>query len=168
MSWYKKVITKNIKGITTSAVFVLVFSLSIMLWHFVFGKHFQWIEIEPIEKPPFWPPSFYSALSFVTFGAFLYFVKFYRLLYFLVVKLLGEWGLYIRIKKVLWIFLTFLTYNVAVKVIDFLNMAISFVYNVVGAVLYAIPPLGFSGIVFILILYFYRKNELAKKGEIQE
>ena len=99
MSWYKKVLTKNKEDIITKTIFVIVFALITLLWHFVFGKSFEWREISPISEPSILIRYFYSALVFVTFGAFLHWINFYKFLHFLIVKTLGNWKLYKDIKK---------------------------------------------------------------------
>ncbi|MDD5032694.1 MAG: hypothetical protein PHC85_01040 [Candidatus Pacebacteria bacterium] len=149
MSWYKKVIAKNKKEIASSAAFAVVFALAILLWHFWLGKTFQWATINPIEAPSFFNRVLYSALVFVTFGAFLYWVRFYQFLYHLIVRGLGDRQLYRGIKGLIWGFLILIMYFwVVPKVVELLNAIISFLYNILNLVLYLFPPLGASLIVF--------------------
>jgi hypothetical protein len=42
MAWYKKALKENKKEIVSSTAFAVIFALAILLWHFVFGKSFQW------------------------------------------------------------------------------------------------------------------------------
>ena len=99
MSWYKKVLTKNKKDIITKTMFIIVFALVTLLWHFILGKNFEWQEISPVPEPNIFIRFLYSALFFVTLGRFLYRKKFYKSLHFLTVRILGNWKLYKDIKK---------------------------------------------------------------------
>ena len=158
MSWHKKVLAKNKKDIITKTMFIIVFALATLLWHFVLGKNFEWQEISPIPEPSIFICCFYSALVFVTFGAFLYKIKFYKSLHFLTVRILGDWKLYKDTKKFIWTLLILIMYFFIVpKIIDFLNTIISIAYNLLSLVLYLFPLLGISLILFFLIHIFVKK-----------
>src|SRR3989338_9358564 len=127
MSWYKKVLKENKKDIVSSAAFAVVFALAILLWHFALSKSFQWETINPIEAPSIFSRALYSALVLVTFGAFLYWVRFYQFLYHLAVRGLRDRQLYRGIKGLLWGSLILIMYFwVVPKVVELLNAIISF------------------------------------------
>jgi len=152
MSWYKKVLTKNKEYIITKTMFIIVFALVTLLWHFVLGKNFEWREISPIPEPSILIRCFYSALVFVTFGRFLYRTKFYKSLHFLIVRILGDWKLYKDTKNIIWKLLILIMYFFIVpKIIYLLNAIISVVYNLLGFILYLFSPLGISLIIFIVM-----------------
>jgi len=150
--WHKEAIIKNIKETLSSAFFYLVFLLIVLIWSLFIGKSFQWQSISPIEEPSLWHRAFYSALVFVTFGAFLYWIKFYRLLHSIFVKLLGDWKLYNGIKRAIWALLILAMYFYVVPlIVDILNAIISCLYNLLGLFLYLFPPFGIVLIIFVLI-----------------
>jgi len=151
MSWYKKILTENKKGIIQSAIISLVITLAFSIWYFISGNCFEWKTISPISQPSLLYRQFYSAFVFVTIGAFLYYiVKLWKFLYFILVKILRSWGLYELIKWALWTFLILITYFYIVPiVVDILNAVISFFYNLAILLLYLFPPIGIFLIVFL-------------------
>lgn len=164
MSWYKKVLTKSKEDIITKTMFIIVFALVTLLWHFVLGKNFEWQEISPIPEPSIFIRYFYSALVFVIPGRFLYRTKFYKSLHFLTVRILGDWKLYKDTKKFIWISLILIMYfSVVPKIIYFLNTIISIIYNLLGFVLYLSPPLGISLIIFIVVHILIKKLVYASR-----
>lgn len=165
--WYKKVIVDNKNKIISSTVFAVVFALAILLWHFALGKSFQWENISPIPKPSIFIESLYSALVFVTLGAFLYWIKFYQFLYHITVRIFGDWQLYQDIKRFIWGTLILVMYFwIVPKVIELLNAIISFFFNIINLILYIFPPLGISLIFFsigyILLKEWIKNRELNK------
>lgn len=155
MTWYKKVLKENKKEVMSSAAFAVVLALAILLWHFAFGKTFQWESISPIEAPSLFSRLLYSALVFVTFGAFLYWIRFYQLLY----HIISDRQLYRGIKGLIWGSLILVMYFwVVPTVVEILNAIISFFYNILNLLLYLFPPLGISLIVFS-IGYIIFKNK---------
>lgn len=161
MTWYKKVLKENKKEIASSAAFAIVFALAILLWHFAFGKSFQWETISPIDAPSIFSRALYSALVFVTFGAFLYWIKFYQLLY----HLISDRQLYRGIKGLIWGFLILAMYFwVVPTVVEILNAIISFFYNILNLILYLFPPLGISLIVFSIGYIISKKYYAIQKG----
>ena len=154
MSWYRKVLKENKKEIASSAAFAVVFALAILLWHFALGKSFQWETISPIEAPSLLSRALYSALVFITFGAFLYWVKFYQVLYHIV----SDRQLYRGIKGLIWGSLILVMYFwVVPTVVELLNAIISFFYNIFNLTLYLFPPLGVSLIMFSICYVLFNK-----------
>lgn len=162
MKWYEKTITENKAKIVSLGIFAIISSLVILLWRFGVGKTFQWETISPISQPEIFNRLFYSALVFITIGAFLYWLRFYQLLYRLIVKALGDWQLYNSIKKILWGSLMLLMYFwIVPKVVDLLNSIISFLYNILNLILYLFPPMGASLIIFSVGYYVIVKSKYA-------
>jgi hypothetical protein len=159
MVWYKKALKKYKKEIVTSATFLIIFALALLLWNFWLGKSFVWQKIEPLNAPSFFDRAFYSALVFVSVGAFLYLIKFYKFLHFLIVRQLRSWELYKSTKKFIWILLILGMYGIFSKIVDFFNSIISLIYNILGLVLYALPSLGISLAISIPLFIILKKAE---------
>lgn len=158
MSWYKKVLKENKKEIVSSTLFAVVFGLTVLLWHFAFGKSFKWETISPISEPSFFNRAFYSALVFLTLGAFLYWIKLYQFLYYLAVRILDDKQLYRIIKGLIWGSLILIMYFwIVPEVVELMNTVLSFFYNILNIILYLFPPFGVSFIVFIVCYIIFRK-----------
>lgn len=111
------------------------------------GKTFAWTDISPIDPPSIFVRIFYSALTFVTLGAFLYKIKFYQGLY----RVLGDWRSFKEAKAIIWVLLMGTMFFVIVPlVVDILNGILSIGYNLIALVLYAFPPVGVS----VILLHF--------------
>lgn len=166
MRWHKKVITKNKTEIIYSALSGIVFALAVLLWYFIFGKSFVWTEIEPLSAPSLLNRLFYSALVFVTIGALLYEIKIYRFLYNIFVRGLGSRELYNFIKAIIWLLLIVGVYFIVGKIVVFLNMLISFLYNILALLLYVTPPLGVTLIIMIVFTAFVERCNLSRRCNI--
>lgn len=159
MTWYKHTLKKYKKEVIKGTVFSVVCSVAFLIWIFIMGKIFVWTDISPIEQPSVFIRLFYSALTFITLGAFLYRVGFYKALY----QILGDWRSFKEAKAIIWVLLTGIMFFVIVPlVVDLLNGIISIVYNLFALVLYAFPPVGISLILFTL--YFYLKRQIQFKS----
>jgi len=157
MKWHKKAILKELKEAVSSGAFYIAFVVGLLLWHFGFGKSFEWVEIEPISTP-FWY-TFYSALVFVGPGAYLfYFTDFYKDLKSFFVRTLGAPNLHKGIKGVVWLSMAVVIFLVVKTVVEWLNTILSFFYNVLGLILYFCPPLGFALIVYAVVVYAKRRK----------
>ncbi len=155
MTWYKKVLRSEGADIKSFLTWFSIFLLITLLWGFFSGKSFEWQTISPIDEPSIFHRAFYSALVFVTLGAFLYWIKFYRLLYYISFK---DWELFKALKGLVWGSLILLMYFwIVPKVVWVLNMTLSFFFNLYNLILYLFPPLGVSLIVFSIVLILIRK-----------
>jgi len=157
MIWYKKALVEHKKEIVNSAIFTLIFALSLLLWNLGLGKSFVWRKIVPISAPNFFDRAFYSALVYVSVGALLYAVKFYKFLHYLIVRKMRDWKLYKETKSFIWLLLILGMYGIFSKIVDLLNNIISFTYNAFGLILYVFPALGISLIIFILLFMINKK-----------
>ena len=158
MTWYKHTLTKYKKEIIFSAILSVLFSITLLLWHFGLGKSYVWTKIEPISAPGLFERYFYSAFVFVTLGAFLYFIRFYQFLHGIIVGIFGDWRLYKDIKGFIWGGLILISYFwIIPRIVDFLNSVISFFYNIFGLILYSLPSLGIALILSVPALLYTRK-----------
>ncbi len=168
MVWYKKVLVEHKREIAISALYSIVFSLTLLLWRYGLGKSFVWEEIEPISAPGIFDRCFYSAFVFVTLGSFLYFIRFYQFLHGVIVGIFGGWRLYKDIKGFIWSGLILMSYFwVVPRIVDFLNSVISFFYNIFGFILYSLPSLGIALITcipcFVLINKHFQQDAVSKR-----
>lgn len=151
MSWYKKVLKEKQVEIILSTILAMVFAFTLTLWHLITGKSFAWQSISPVEAPDLLPRLLYSALVYVTLGAFLYSLGFYKFLYSLYRGVRGGWRAYNRMKGGIWLLLILGMYFVIIPVVvDILNATISFFYNILCLALYLFPALGISAILFFV------------------
>lgn len=165
MSWHKKAITKYFKENVGEVVFAIFSSLAILLRCFVRGRGFEPEQISLISQPPIFYRLPYSALVFVSLGAFLYWIKFYKAMYWLIVKCLGDWRLYKDFKALVWAGLMLLMYFVIVlRVVELLNVIISFLYNVLNFILYLYAPLGM--LLIIIVGFFIFKKYQKTREEV--
>lgn len=157
-TWYKRILTEKKKEIISSAIFAVLFALTIALWHYFTGKVFEWQSISPVDEPDLLPRLFYSALVYVTLGAVLYAMGFYEFLYSAYRGTRGGYRAYKEMKGAIWVVLVLGMYFVIIPVVvNILNAVASFFYNITILVLYLFPALGISGIVFA-IGYAMAKN----------
>lgn len=160
MTWYKHILTKYRKETIYSAILSVLFSITILLWHYWLGKSFVWTKIEPISAPDIFERYFYSAFVYVTLGALLYWLRFYQLLHGIIVGVFGDWRLYKDIKGFIWGGLILVSYFwVIPRIVDYLNAIISFFYNIFGLILYSLPALGVTLVLGIPAVVYIRKKD---------
>lgn len=159
MTWYRDVLIKNKDEIKQSAIASFVLSLLYLLYGYSSGHVFVWQEIKPIEQPTIFVRYFYSAFTFVTLGAFLYYVvKLWKGIHFICVKVLGSWDLYRLVKSLVWLGLMAVTYFYIVPtVVEILNAVISFFYNIFNFILYLSPTIGVFLILSVIGAYLIKK-----------
>lgn len=150
-NWHQKILLKSAKDIFKSSTIYIVLAFILTLWNFILGIKFQWQNITPLSQPTIFVRSFYSAFVFVTLGFVLYIIHFYKILHDILVKRLGQWGLYNAIKAIVWLFLIYISYMYIVPwLFKILNTGISFLFNIANLVLYLLPPVGIALIVSII------------------
>lgn len=153
MKWYNKQINKLFNETINTTAFALVFLFSLSVWHFILGQGYEWQTIAPISEPSIFQRALYSALTFVTLGAALYELGFYKFLY----QVIGDWQAYKEAKKIIWLLLMGLMFFIIVPItVSILNHIISFGYNIFNFVIYIFPPLGIAAILAIAYFYFKR------------
>ncbi len=157
MIWYQKTLKKYGKEILSGAIFSIICTLAFLLWIYGVGKTFTWTDISPIDPPSIFVRIFYSALTFVTLGAFLYKIGFYKALY----QMLDDWRSFKEAKAIIWVLLMGTMFFVIVPlVVNILNGILSIGYNLFALILYAFPPVGISIVLFTL--YVYLKRQIGK------
>jgi len=150
--WQKKTIVTylrahEVKAVTTSLALLFCAFLSAQV--FIFNRTFTWVEIAPLSDLP-WNRELFSALTYVSLGAILYYLFFYKFLSFLFYRLLGDYRAYVQAKRVVWLVLMVFNYfYVAPFVINILNRILSFVYNLVVLLLFVSPTLGGTIVCFL-------------------
>lgn len=155
-NWYQKILIKYKTEIISSVLGAFSFTLTINLLQYYSGQGFIWRHYEFISAPDIFQRTFYSALTFITLGAFLYFIRFYQALHFIIVEIIGSWSLYKGIKSLIWLFLMFTSYSYFPKLVDVINNIISFIVNLFFLILFVAPPLIFSFITFLLLFLVIR------------
>lgn len=161
IKWYQKVIIKNKKGIIKTTIISIIFTIIFSLWYFKSSNQFHWQSITPVSVPTISSRLFYSALVFVTLGAFLIFIRFYQFLHILLVKFLGSWELYRFAKKIIWNVLIFLMcFYIVPKIVGLLNAIASLFYNLWFLILYLSPTIGIFLSVFFISLIVYHNQWL--------
>ncbi len=158
--WYQKVLIKYKNDIASSALSALIFALVFTLWQIYSGQKFIWRDYEFISAPGIFERTIYSALTYITLGAFLYHIaKFWKTLHFLFVGMLGSWRLYKSFKKKIWPLLMLIVFLTVPYIVDFLNNIISFFVNICFFILYLAPAFGISFIIIFLILLLIRNKK---------
>ena len=154
--WHKRSIKKTGREVAAGTAFSTTFVLALFLWNFALGKTFIWQTIAPVSAPPL-VYEIYSAMVFVTFGAFLYWIRFYKFLHFIFVETLGDWRTYKQVKAIIWLLLIGLAYAAITKIVDAINSTLSVVLNLANFLLYLSPPLG-AGLIVAAIVYIWRSG----------
>jgi hypothetical protein len=141
--------------------------LAMTIFQLLNGSPFVWRNIEPMDQPGLFARLLYSALTFVTIGALLYFIRFYQLLS----SLFGhDRQGYRSAKKLIWLGLMYLMFTVLVPTgVNILNTILSFVYNIFVLMLY-LSPIASSILVVIIIISIHKQSilQLIKKTTKRE
>lgn len=172
MNLHIKVIRKLLKETYSGALFLILVALVSLLWYYFSWVSYEWRSIEPIEQPDTFVRIVYSFLVFFTLWLLLYFFRFYQLLHFVFVRLLGDRRAYKKIKWFIWLVLMWLMYLVIVPfVVDTMNNVLSFLYNLLGILVYLMPALWISITTFLIGIVLYAKivqknTEISSRGDI--
>lgn len=163
MVWYEKVIKDYSRETIIGVCVTLFVFLAMAIFQLSNGSPLVWQNIEPVDQPDLFARLLYSALTFVTLGAILYFIRFYQLMSWLFGS--NRRG-YRSAKKIIWVGLMYLMFTVFVPAgVSVLNTILSFFYNAFVLTLYLSPVL--SGVLMaIIIAAIYRQSilQLAKKA----
>lgn len=163
MKWYKKVIKDYSSETIVSVCITLSLLLGMAVFQLINGDAFAWHNITPIDQPDIFVRYLYSALTFLTIGALLYYLWFYKLLSMLFGR---DRSGYRSAKKLIWLGLMLFTYFVIVPVgVGVANSLISFLYNVLVLLVYVSPAVFviLLGTVFVIIYPKIRKRTKQKK-----
>lgn len=162
MEWHEKeiqILKWNIKiYVFCPVLFVVLSTTLILLSRYLLGRDFVSVEIMPIDVPNFSFRSL-SALTFVTSGAILYAIGFYRRLYEDSRSLGFSFTEYNQIKAVIWIFLVFgVTYRIIVWSISVINSLLSFLFNLWSGFLFYGWEILISLLITLILVLTYLKN----------
>lgn len=155
MTWYKKALLSTYRKelIVGGLVFAVLFVLSMV--QLASGEPFAWRQIEPFSTPGFWNRIFWSALTFVSLGAILYHIYFYKFLS----DLFGSnRGGYRQAKAVVWFGLMYVNYQIFPTVVDAANFIVNILFNSLVYVIY-ISPFLLAGIIFGAFLGMYAERK---------
>lgn len=140
VSWHSKIIADYSRKSVVSLILTLTILFVMAVVQLMHGEAFEWKNIAPLDTPDIWVRFLYSALTFVTIGALLYYVRFYQLLSMLFGS--NRRG-YRDTKKLIWTGLILLMFFVVIPAgVDAMNAIISFLYNILILLVY-ISPFGF-------------------------
>jgi len=157
-AWYTNELTKHRKELVNSTIFFSVFVMTVTLWGLFSGKPYEWQSIEPISKPSVMNWRLYSAIVFVTLGAFLYFSGFYKFLYSLYRGTKNGWREYQKTKKAIWGLLTlFMIFVVIPFLVNVLNGFLSILFNIYQFLLYIFPSMIITATI-VMSVYLIRKK----------
>lgn len=137
--WYLSVLRAYSQKTIVSTGIILIALLIGATIQLSNGTVFEWKNIEPIEQPDLMSRLVYSALVFVSLGAILYWLHFYKLLSMIFGS--DRRG-YREAKRLVWTGLILVMYFYIVPtVVNLLNSSISFAYNIALLILYLSPVL---------------------------
>ncbi|MBM3210450.1 hypothetical protein FJZ39_03890 [Candidatus Saccharibacteria bacterium] len=151
--WFEHVLSEYSRSTVVAVSAILAVLLMLSLVQFVKGGAFVWNDIALIDQPDILSRTFYSALTFVSIGAILYQLQFYRFLSWIFGS---DRSSYKEAKRIIWVGLILIMYWYIVPVIvDLLNSTVSFAYNVSLLVLYLSPVLfiGVAGLFIVATVY---------------
>jgi len=78
--WYLRALRGYSKKTLTAVSLTLMLFFVMAVVQIMKGQSFAWTNITPFEQPEIFERTIYSALTFITLGAFLYFIRLYQLL----------------------------------------------------------------------------------------
>lgn len=157
-TWYEKVIAKNRAEIVKSTLATLLLVFTTTMYGYITGNTFEWQSIEPISEPSIFSRLLYSALTFVTIGAFLYKIGFYKFLYSLYRGTKNGWREYKKAKAGIWGLLVLLMFFIIVPfVVNVLNIVISVMFNVYTLLIYIFPSVIITMSVLIAGYFLNKK-----------
>jgi hypothetical protein len=132
--WQRREIKENLERYFMLALYPIIFVLVTLLINYFFDWKLQWDVISPIEVGML-PKLFLSAISFVTIGAWLYYIKFYRGLY----RSSKNYRAFKSAKKDIWTVVMIASF-ILIKVLIFLvNKIFEFFYNSINIILFVSP-----------------------------
>jgi hypothetical protein len=156
MKWYIKVL-KEYSHETAISVCVILSVLFIMaIFQLTSGHTFVWHSIAPIERPDIFSRFIYSALTYFSLGAFLYYIRFYQLLSWIFGR--DRRG-YNDMKGIVWFGLIWIMYaSIVPAAVNVLNSVVSFFYNVLVLMTY-VSPVALVILLIVIACIIYRRGQ---------
>ena len=118
-----------------------------ILAYIILGYDFMWMEYTWLPGP-IWVRVIFSALTFTTIGAFLYYCKFWKAVYELF-KVFGIISFYNRSKAIIWLILMWFIFWLTGLIVDILNHIFSILINIISFIYHSFPY------ILILLISFY-------------
>lgn len=141
MNWIRKTLKKHLKSSLVLVLLPVSFTIILIIANQFFWWNFDWKDVDYVEQPAPLVRLFYSALVYISLGAFLYYIQFYRLLYFI----FWYTKTYKDIKGAIWWSLILLMYFIIVPwIVHALNWIISLFFNTYNFFLQSLPLLGIA------------------------
>lgn len=159
MSWYRQVLWQDFRKEMITVVSILAILVALSVVRLFLGESFVWQHIAPLSTPDFWQRAFWSALTFVTLGYGLYKIYFYRILSWLFGS---DRAGYRQAKKIIWLGLMYVNYQIFPVVVDILNQIISIVFNFSMMAIYAAPMLLLGLVLGLIVGVFVERRVIAE------
>lgn len=152
MSWHEDRITRFFRSYKKEIIVSCLVILILTIYHIFSDKSFIWRDYKPLSEPTL-TLRILSAFVFSSFGWILYQLRFYYILYIVIVGIFRNKPLYRDLKKVIWYGLMFIMgFVVAPWIVDLLNSFLSFFYNIFLLIIYVFPPYGLPLIIILTVL----------------
>lgn len=162
MSWQNKWFKLGVRKIALWSIYGAIFIWITILVNYGFWWSFERQMISPLEMPWILPRIFLSTLAFWIPWAFLYKIYFYRGLYNILPRGDFKWA-----KRLTWLFLMGCMYISVKIVVDFLNLLLSFLFNLLNFAIFLAPWLVFSFIITYSLYFIYLKLKAKESNVIQ-
>lgn len=156
MQRYSKALKKYFQEESSklSVILICVLVATVVLQIFIQQNEFIWVKIQPIDTSWIFSRLVYSALTFVTLGALLYKLKFYKLLYETVWRLFW-YKIYEKVKYLVrWVIIAFMYIKVVPYITNILNQTISTAYNALRYIAFISPWLWIGLMIFFIWVLF--------------
>ena len=161
MSRYSRTLRKFFQEeqLKLSIILMCVLVTTVVLQIFIQQNEFLRIKIQPIDTSWIFSRLVYSALTFVTLGALLYKLKFYKLLYETVWRLFW-YKIYEKVKYVVrWVLIAFMYIKVVPYITNILNQTISIAYNALRYIAFISPWLWIGLMIFFIWVLYYTQRK---------
>ena len=133
-----------------SIILICLLVATVVLQIVIQQNEFLRIKIQPIDSSWIFSRLVYSALTFVTLGALLYKLKFYKLLYETVWRLFW-YKIYEKVKYIVrWVLIAFMYIKVVPYITNILNQTISIAYNALRYIAFISPWLWIGLMIFFI------------------
>lgn len=152
MSRYSRTLRKFFQEeqLKLSIILICLLVATVVLQIVIQQNEFIRIKTQPIDTSWIFSRLVYSALTFVTLGALLYKLKFYKLLYETVWRLFG-YKIYEKVKYVVrWVLIAFMYIKVVPYITNILNQTISIAYNALRYIAFISPWLWIGLMIFFI------------------
>ena len=159
MSWHKDILQSSLRKELIAAGSILIILLILSAVQFFRGEPFSWQNITIFSTPDFWQRAFWSALTFATLGWVLYKIYFYKILSWIFGNDRTE---YQQVKKIVWLGLMYVNYQIFPTIIDILNGTVSILFNIILLSAYLAPALLTSLILGLALGVLIERKQISE------